>query len=94
MNKSQGTVDFVGADDDKKKGKRKLGDKKAFNKFSGKSSSGGKKFRKEDGGKGGAAGKGAQDEKASRSQIRRQKQKVSDLIKKLRIIYNKLLMKK
>ena len=30
----------------------------------------------------------------SSSQIRRQKKKVSDLIKKLRINYNKMLMKK
>lgn len=76
MNKSQGTVDFYGADDSKK-GKRKLGDKKSsFNKFSGNKGSSSSKFSKHEGG-GKYANRdkkeGQQDDKTSRSQIRRQK---------------------
>lgn len=95
-NKGDGTIDFLGDTDKGKKGSsRKVGDKKGGPKFSG-SKSPFKKFKKEGGEKKVVDGatNDQTGEKQSNSQIRRQKKKVSDLIKKLRINYNKLLMKK
>lgn len=93
MNTKDGTVDFTGTDK-AKKGQRKVGEKKAF-KFSGKKSPF-KKFKKDGDAEGENSGKPEAETGAgqSNSQIRRQKKKVSDLIKKLRLNYNKLLMKK
>jgi hypothetical protein len=92
-NKTDGTVDFTGGSSKDKKGQRKVGDKKPFNKSSGGSKPPFKKFKKE-GEKGEVEQTGQNGQKVSNSKIRREKIKVSDLIKKLRINYNKLLMKK
>ena len=96
--KVPGTVNFTydpsrkkHSGDKKNTGGKKTGDKRPFKPNN---SSGDKKkgYANRDG-KPGSAGKDAAADK-THSQHRREKQKVSDLIKKLRINYNKLLMKK
>jgi len=108
--KVPGTVNFTfdpsrkkHSTDKKNAGGKKTGDKRPFN--SNNTSSDKKKgYANRDGKPGGGNKDGAKGDKGydkdvvkydkSHSQHRREKQKVSDLIKKLRINYNKLLMKK
>jgi len=78
MNRSKGTVDFMQRDPSKKK--PAFGKKKEGFKGSSPKIIGKKRPDKEEG--------------ASKAKLRREKYKVSELIKKLRINYNKLLMKK
>ena len=96
--KTEGTVDFMGQGDKSKKA-AKPGAKRVT-KFTGQKDKPVKRQKRDaEGGdkKGGKAegeqAAGGKDGK-SHSQIRRQKKKVSDLIKTLRLNYNKLLMKK
>ena len=84
--KKSGTVNFTFDPNRKKHGDKKGGPKKSGEK---RPFTGDKKrvYSNRDGKTGGT-------KEQSHSQHRREKQKVSDLIKKLRINYNKLLMKK
>ena len=93
----EGTVSF--SYDKGPKKARKVGDKKTSKKFVGvKDQDDLKSKKKVYQNKDGATSHKPKDSKdkgdKTNSQMRRQKQKVSDLIKKLRINYNKLLMKK
>lgn len=74
------TVNFMSKDE---KSKSKVGDKRDRSKSAGSS---GKKFRKTEG--------GDRKEEKSKARIRRESYQVSELVKKLRLIYNKLLIKK
>ena len=92
--KPEGTVDFMGQGDKSKKA-TKPGAKRVT-KFTAQKDKPVKR-QKRDGESAGKGGKGEGEQAAggkSHSQIRRQKKKVSDLIKTLRLNYNKLLMKK
>jgi hypothetical protein len=101
--KVPGTVNFTfdpsrkkHSGDKKNAGGKKTGDKRPFKPSN--SSSGDKKkgYANRDGKPGGGNKDGTKGDSRDKthSQQRREKQKVSDLIKKLRIKYNKLLMKK
>ena len=98
--KVPGTVNFTydpsrkkhSGGDKKGAGGKKAGDKRPFTPRSNSAGDKKKGYANRDGKPGSAGKDGAADK--THSQHRREKQKVSDLIKKLRINYNKLLMKK
>jgi len=89
--KTEGTVDFMGQGDKSRKA-AKPGAKRVT-KFTGQKDKPVKRQKRDTEAGGKAEGEQAAGGK-SHSQIRRQKKKVSDLIKTLRLNYNKLLMKK
>jgi hypothetical protein len=97
--KVPGTVNFTydpsrkkHSGDKKSAGGKKAGDKRPFTPRSNSTGDKKKGYANRDGKPGSGSKDGATDR--THSQHRREKQKVSDLIKKLRINYNKLLMKK
>lgn len=101
--KVPGTVNFTfdpsrkkHSGDKKNAGGKKTGDKRPFKPSNNSSSDKKKGYANRDGKPGGGSKDGAKGDSRDKthSQHRREKQKVSDLIKKLRINYNKLLMKK
>ena len=97
--KVPGTVNFTfdpsrkkHSGDKKNAGGKKAGDKRPFTPRNNSAGDKKKGYANRDGKPGSGSKDGATDK--THSQHRREKQKVSDLIKKLRINYNKLLMKK